>query len=145
MYILAVSCIGQQAWAEGSGDVTLEGITWRLVSLHGKSVANSPVPSSSLNVHEPQLRFDSHKHRVSGSGGCNRLVGTYRSDKELLSIGPLITTRMACVDSIYETRERDYFKMLDHVVRYDTDNGKLVLYDKLGDAVAVFKKAAIRE
>ena len=44
----------------------------------------------------PFLVFD-EGGRVSGSGGCNRLAGTYTASGEQLAFGPLATTRMACL------------------------------------------------
>ena len=35
--------------------------------------------------------------RVTGSGGCNRFFGPYALDGDALSIGPLATTRKACL------------------------------------------------
>lgn len=34
--------------------------------------------------------------RVSGTTGCNRISGTYEIDGNVVTIGPLATTRMAC-------------------------------------------------
>jgi heat shock protein HslJ len=35
--------------------------------------------------------------RVTGSDGCNRIVGGYTSDASNLQFGPLAGTRMACI------------------------------------------------
>jgi len=41
-------------------------------------------------------RVRSKAKRVTGSGGCNRISGSYEVQKRDLRIGPLAATRMAC-------------------------------------------------
>jgi heat shock protein HslJ len=36
--------------------------------------------------------------RVAGSGGCNQFSGTYTLDGDGLAIGPVVSTRMACLE-----------------------------------------------
>jgi heat shock protein HslJ len=51
--------------------VVLEGTDWKLISLGG-----TPVQSSSKQQ-GPHLLLTAESHRVSGSGGCNRMEGSY--------------------------------------------------------------------
>ena len=55
------------------------------------AVGGTPVPEGGAS---PSLAFDG-AGRVSGSGGVNRLAGPYAVDGDVLTSGPLITTRMA--------------------------------------------------
>ncbi|WP_217922128.1 META domain-containing protein [Miltoncostaea oceani] len=55
------------------------------------AVGGTPVPEGG---EPPSLVFDG-AGRVSGSGGVNRLAGPYAVDGDVLTAGPLMTTRMA--------------------------------------------------
>ena len=64
---------------------------WKLVTLGG-----SPVKPAADPQREPHLVFAADADRVAGSGGCNRLSGTFTLEGEKLAFGPLMSTRMAC-------------------------------------------------
>ena len=46
---------------------------------------------------QASLSFDGH--RVSGSGGCNRIFGPAQVEQGRLIVGTLASTRMACPDN----------------------------------------------
>lgn len=60
---------------------------WRLVALS---------PDLPLGAVRVEVVFDADARRVSGSAGCNRFTGSFTTDGDHVSIGPLATTRMAC-------------------------------------------------
>jgi uncharacterized lipoprotein YbaY/heat shock protein HslJ len=45
---------------------------------------------------EPWIHLDPKKKRVTGSGGCNRINGSYEEGKGVLRFSQMISTRMAC-------------------------------------------------
>jgi heat shock protein HslJ len=59
---------------------------WKLTTLRGESVA---VPA---NQREPHLIFHAAEGRITGSGGCNRISGTYTLDGSSLEIGRVVST-----------------------------------------------------
>lgn len=64
---------------------------WALESLPGSGVTLPDGP------HTPSIQFDAERRRITGSTGCNRMNGEYRSWSGTgLSILPLATTRMVC-------------------------------------------------
>lgn len=76
--------------------------------------------------HPPTLRFDRVTGRLSGSDGCNRLMGSYRlREMHRLQIGEnLASTMMACPDM--DTPER-FTDALQRVDSYSIANGELSL------------------
>ncbi|WP_019946364.1 META domain-containing protein [Hymenobacter aerophilus] len=62
---------------------------WRILTLNGTALPPEAAAEASLN-------FDTATNKVSGSTGCNRLMGTYATSGAGLTFGPLATTRMAC-------------------------------------------------
>ena len=57
---------------------------------------------SSATRSAPHLVLDEVSSRLSGSGGCNRLAGSYEVGDEGLRFGPIASTRMACSEAAME-------------------------------------------
>jgi copper homeostasis protein (lipoprotein) len=74
--------------------VALEGTDWRLISLGG-----TPVQSASKQQ-GPHLLLTAESHRVSGSGGCNRLEGSYELSGDQLTFSKMASTMMACISGM---------------------------------------------
>ncbi len=100
---------------------SLENRDWRLVELRGQPA----VPSSGMRA--AQLRFNSDSMRVTGSGGCNRIAGSYARDGEALSFGPILSTKMACADPRLNRQETDFLTALQATNRYEIRRDTLVL------------------
>jgi len=116
-----------------SGDhaVALEGTYWQVIRLHDSAVAQVPPPRGA------HLMLDPDSHHVSGSGGCNRLVGTYQVTEKRLSLGPLAMTRMACVDGM--EAEAAFVAALARVKGWTIAANQLALADSAGKTVALFE------
>lgn len=116
----------------GSGislDEPIEGPTWRLAQLGDEPVA----PGS-----DAQVQFDRGSGRVSGSGGCNRLSGTFTRAGSTLKIGQLASTRMACLDPARGANEAQFISALQSTASYSLAGpGRLALLDARGRTVAL--------
>ena len=67
--------------------------------LDGRPVATEGTP--------PFLQFNPEQGRLTGSSGCNRLNGEYRSwGPNGFTVLPLATTRMACPGTLAEQETR---------------------------------------
>ena len=80
----------------GSGislDEPIEGPVWQLEQLGSELIEPSSDPRRNA-----QIQFDRSSGRVSGSGGCNRVSGTYERSGSTLRMRQLAATRMACPD-----------------------------------------------
>ncbi len=99
-----------------TGSLTGEG--WQLVQFEGRAFTAA---SDSYT-----LRFAAD-NTISGKGDCNRLTGTYTSDrdKSTLSFGPMAGTRMMCPD---QAREDAFLKTLGAVDSYRIDGKMLLLF-----------------
>ncbi|WP_218136837.1 META domain-containing protein [Hymenobacter terrestris] len=62
---------------------------WRIRTLNGAALPAEAADGAILS-------FDTATNKVSGSTGCNRLMGTYAISGTGITFGPLATTRMAC-------------------------------------------------
>lgn len=123
LFALAVVALGAcvPVQAQGGGNTSpLAGTSWRLVELNGQ-----PVVSGGETL---TLQFDADEPRVSGNGGCNQFSGDYAQNGASLHIGPLASTRRACVDPAAGAQETAYFQALESTTRYAIERGHLVLY-----------------
>ena len=66
------------------------------------------------------------ENRLSGSGGCNRLTGTFQIAGEALSIGPLAMTRRLCPPPLMD-RERRFVAALEAAQTYSRQETVLTL------------------
>ena len=105
--------------------VSLGDTTWTAVELNGVPIADDNAPS---------LVFDLEESRVAGSGGLNRLMGTFSLAEDELRFGPLAATLMAGPDDAMQ-REREFLDALARVTGYALDGRSLTL-DAGGDVVA---------
>lgn len=93
---------------------------WRLANM---TQPGSPMPM--LPSTEQTAEFSAG--RISGTGGCNRFNGTYRTPQNQtnqLSIGTLATTFMACEEAV-TTQEAAFLAALQAAQRYEVNRDGL--------------------
>ena len=81
------------------------------------------------NQSEPWIHLDSHSKRVTGSGGCNRISGSYQTGRDSLRFGALVTTRMACPQM---NTEAAFLRALGETRRFRAHGRTLELLDSHG-------------
>lgn len=107
---------------------------WVLTELNGK-----PVSAGGVGREQPRLEIMLTEGRVTGTTGCNRLNGRARADTRQILLGPLITTKMACLDDA-GTTESGFLTALQQPLTYQVGEGKLTLLRDTAP-VLIFKKA----
>ena len=98
----------------------LGGVEWTLVELDG-----APLDLAE-DERAPSLLLDLEESSVTGSGGCNRLVGSFALAQDELRFGALATTRMACSEPVMK-REQDFLAALARVTAYGLEDRSLAL------------------
>lgn len=81
----------------------------------------------------PFVQFKA-KGEISGSGGCNNFFGTYELNGERLIIGPLASTKKACIGPAMDV-EREFFGALQDAFRVDATHKTLTVYAESGDTL----------
>jgi putative lipoprotein len=120
LLLAAAACSGMHP---GSGQSAgLDGVRWRLAELNGAAA----LPADTTR--RPWLRFVADSGRVEGSGGCNRISGTFTHDGSALHFGPMLSTRMACVDTALTRQEQTFTTALASVDRFDRSGEALSLF-----------------
>lgn len=111
-------------------DPALTGSSWQLVSILPRGR-----PGPALPAGEIALNFSSDS--VGGFGGCNTYSGPYTLDADMVSIGAVVSTRMACTEDEGTLSEADYFATLEGEFEYRL-NGKLLMLWKEDHTVLRF-------
>jgi heat shock protein HslJ len=74
----------------------------------------------------PYLELDTETGALSGSGGCNRLIGGFEADGAGLRLGPVATTLRACDEEIMR-REAAFLAVLEGADGVELDAVELAL------------------
>jgi len=109
---------------------SLENTYWKLTSL-------GDVPVTAVSQQEPLFVLNSETHRVSGSGGCNRLTGRYELKDDQLTFSQLLTTMMGCVEGM--DTEKAFLKALTEAKTWKMGGEELQLLNNAGNVMARFK------
>jgi putative lipoprotein len=120
----------------GASDASLENTYWKLVQLNG-----APVEVFERQ-REAHLILQPAQHRLAGSGGCNRLQGSYRLEANKLSFGQVAATHMACRQGMEQ--ERKFLDTLARVGRWAITGERLELFDASGVLLAQFDSVYLR-
>src|SRR6478609_1064675 len=118
--------------ADAPATATLTNTYWKLMTLDGAAITPAP------GAREIHLILQLAQQRVSGFGGCNRLMGGYLLDGGQLSFSQLAGTMMACDRDSMDTEQR-FHAMLQKVARWRVDGEKLDLLDDSGATLAQFE------
>ncbi|PZX46915.1 META domain-containing protein [Algoriphagus chordae] len=102
---------------------------WTLVE-----IMDVPVQTSDSRK-DAHLIFDARKDMITGTGGCNRIFGSYEiGKKNTLKFGEISSTLMACQDSPFENK---FLEVLKSVRYYQLNAGELLL--KNGEKKIILK------
>lgn len=121
---------------ETAPDASLENTYWKLARLGG-----APVEVFERQ-REARLLLQPSQHRLAGSGGCNRLQGSYRLEVDTVSFGQVAATLMACRDGMEQ--ERKFLDALARVGRWAITGERLELLDASGVLLAQFDSVYLR-
>ena len=120
----------------GASAAPLENTYWKLISLD-----DTPV-TVGARQQEPHFLLHPATGRVTGSGGCNRLSGSYEAQGDRVRFSQMIRTMMACVEGM-ET-EAAFVEALDTVSRWKVTGQQLELFDAAGARLARFEAVYMR-
>lgn len=107
---------------------------WKLILLNDTEVTVAD------NQSEPHIIFNA-ENRVSGSDGCNRMMGSYLLDGDKLTLNEMAGTKMACAEGTQQTQA--FNDALMKVAAYSVHSDQLELRDATGLVLARFKAVAL--
>ena len=103
--------------AKTDGGIGLTEAYWKLVELDGRPVA--------LGADEKELHMmlTVEDQRIRGYAGCNDFAGPYMTNDDKLQIGPLVSTKKACVETMEQ--EDRFLEALGDTKQYRLSGGEL--------------------
>lgn len=103
----------------------LEG-EWNVTGYNnGKQAVTSPIAGTTLTA------TFTPDGQVAGNAGCNQYSGPYKLDGTALTVGPLVTTRMACDQPIMD-QETAFLAALQTPTNVETSGATVTLRDASG-------------
>ena len=119
--------------------MSLVGAPWNVVSYNnGKQATVSLVADSTITL---QVGAEGS---VTGNATCNTYNGSFTTDGESLTVGPLATTRMACASDALNAQEAQYLVALQSSATYDITNGTLTIRDAGGASQVIATPLALQ-
>jgi heat shock protein HslJ len=108
---------------------SLTGVTWRATGVNnGREAVVSVLPGTQLTA------VFGDDGRVSGDTGCNMYSGAYTVSGPTMSIGPLISTRRACLSEAANAQEQAFLAALGATMTFEMQGATLTLRDDSGAA-----------
>ena len=114
----------------------LENTYWKLTRLGDEPVIVGE------QQREPHIVLHSQEQRVSGFGGCNRLMGGYTVDGGSIEFSQMASTMMACAEGA--DIERAFTEALGRVHSWRLIGHHLDFFDEAGELVARFEARYMR-
>ena len=115
-------------------NIELVNTHWKLILLNDTEITVVD------NQTEPHIVLNT-ENRLSGSDGCNRLMGSYVLDGEKLTLGEMAGTRMACAGGAAQAQA--FNEALTKVAIHTVHSDQLELRDATGLVLARFKAVAM--
>jgi heat shock protein HslJ len=131
---LPLAALAQETAAETGNaheKAPLENTTWKATRVNDKDVL------ANENKRAPYIVLQSSDHRVAGSGGCNRITGTYSVEKQTIHFGPMASTMRACPSGM--DTEKDFLQALDQAHTWKIQGNELELYREDGSLLVRFE------
>lgn len=127
--VFVLGCCGASAQVARTA-TPLENTHWKLEWIPGTKI-ESLTPQKT-----PFIELNSQSHRMSGSGGCNRLMGPYELEGDHLRFEGATRTMMACASGM--KTEGALVDALDKVREWKVQGSTLSLMDADGHVLARF-------
>jgi heat shock protein HslJ len=106
---------------------SLTGVTWRVTGYNnGRGGVVSVLAQTQLTA------LFGDDGRISGDTGCNNYMGPYTTAGRTISIGPLASTRRACLSMDANAQEQAFLAALARATVYDITGDRLSLRDDDG-------------
>jgi len=137
----ATACSRQATSETGPEAATVNAYAAQLRSTYWKLVALGSTPVNVADSQrEPHIILQPDANRVNGSGGCNRMFGSYALRGDALTFSGVGSTKMACQDGM--DVETSFLPALQRVARWRIADRQLELLDSAGAVVARFDAKA---
>lgn len=123
LFLIACGVSGLFGGGGADHQTDLAGITWKLEAM-GPQGNPKPV----VGDRRVTLEFNFDEGLVQGTGGCNSYSADFKISGSKLSIGPAMSTLMACFPQEVMDQETAFHQLLSKAERYEVGVGRLTFY-----------------
>ncbi|ENW97146.1 META domain-containing protein [Acinetobacter sp. NIPH 298] len=136
--VVMSGCAGTESLHTSSNASQKESIglynrTWVATQINGVEIE-----SNALSGKQPSIQLDAQAKRFSGADGCNKIFGSFESNAKQLQLGPIASTKMACIGNDNATLSRQYSDALTNTASYKIKGHELQFLDSSGKALVSF-------
>jgi heat shock protein HslJ len=121
LIILSIAITSIQCSPKLSPDAAWGNQRWVLVQMKGVPVQQSESRRDAF------LTFETGEKRFNGNGGCNQVSGNYTIERNRISFGEVVSTKMSCNDIEFENV---FISTLGSIDRYEVLGNELLLKRK---------------
>lgn len=116
---------------EPAGDAPLEGTAWTLSGLvEDEAVSSMPI--------DEEITATFEGGQLSGFAGCNSYSAEYTVEGEMLNLGEIVSTLVACEEEERNEREQAFLAALQNAFAYQIERESLTLLDASGNPLLQF-------
>jgi heat shock protein HslJ len=109
---------------------------WKLIRLENRAI------EPGQGKREAHITLRPEEQRISGNGGCNRLMGLYEIEGQHILFSQMATTKLGCLNGMDE--EQRLLQVLSRVTDWQIDGQYLELLDSNGWVLARFEAVALK-
>jgi heat shock protein HslJ len=109
---------------------------WKLIRLENRAI------EPGKGKREAHITLRPEEQRISGNGGCNRLMGLYEIEGQHILFSQMATTKLGCLNGMDE--EQRLLQALTRVTDWQIDGQYLELLDQNGQVLARFEAVALK-
>jgi heat shock protein HslJ len=114
--------------------LNLRGTDWKLQAVQAPK---GPTLINPLG-RPPELLLATDSERLRGNSCCNRLLGNFQLAGDQLRFSQLVSTKMACTADVMAF-EQQYLKALVQVRQWNIDKRSLLLQDRAGRSLLLYR------
>jgi len=111
--------------------------TWKLKNIDGVDAAKKFKGENGKNI--PTLTFNFSDKKINGNSGCNTFNTTFSLDNDQLTVGPVMSTKMACPNLEGETQ---FLQAIAETSTLTLPNENILQLAKNGTVILEFEKAS---
>ena len=140
VFLVGAAAVSSGAAQAQTGDLPAEmrAPTWTLTAMQGPAQDLQDLGSVGVT-----LRFGDDG-RATGQGPCNGYSSPYQAGAgAALTLGPVLSTKRACLDEGRNTLETEYFNALSSVSAYTLQDNQLQLTYNSGSSTLQFTSATV--
>jgi heat shock protein HslJ len=131
LFCFLMSCNSQRSINKtGTDSVAITGKEWTAIEVYSEKIEQLDT------ARHPNLKLAEGK--MSGYSSCNRMHGTYVLEKEKISFGAVVATKMLCFDT--QNLEKNYLNALSEVNFWEYKEKKLYFFNEKKQIIIVFEE-----